>query len=104
MENLAGADPRGIRLSHERNPHRKGIYGACFRAAGNEKGICKKTGKILVEVNPRYYRPTEVDFLLGDPSKAKRELGWEPKTTFKRLVEIMTDADFKLAEREAALK
>ena len=70
----------------------------------NEKGICKKTGKILVEVNPRYYRPTEVDFLLGDPSKAKRELGWEPKTTFKRLVEIMTDADFKLAEREAALK
>ena len=55
---------------------------------------------MVVEISPRYYRPTEVDFLLGDPSKAKRELGWEPKTTFKKLVEIMTDADFELAKKE----
>lgn len=73
-------------------------------AAENEKGLCKKTGKVLVEVSPRYYRPTEVDFLLGDPAKAKAELGWQPKTTFKKLVEIMTDADFKLAQNEAKLK
>ena len=70
--------------------------------AENEKGICKQTGKVVVEVSPQYYRPTEVDLLLGDPSKAKRELGWEPKTTFKKLVEIMTDADFELAKMEAS--
>ncbi len=72
--------------------------------AESEKGICRKTGRILVEVSPRYYRPTEVDFLLGDPSKARKELGWTPKTTFAKLVEIMTDHDFKLAEREAKLQ
>ncbi len=66
-----------------------------------ERGICRKTGKVVVEVSPQYYRPTEVDLLLGDASKAKAVLGWEPKTTFKTLVEIMTDADFKLAEKEA---
>lgn len=69
--------------------------------AENEKGIDKKTGNTLVEVSPKYYRPTEVDFLLGNPEKAKRELGWAPKTTFKSLVEIMTDADFELAKKEA---
>ena len=69
--------------------------------AENERGICKQTGKTVIEVSPRYYRPTEVDFLLGDPSKAKRKLGWEPKTSFQELVEIMTDADFKLAQKEA---
>jgi len=68
--------------------------------AENEKGICKKTGDVLVEISPQYYRPTEVEFLLGDPSKAKKELGWEPKTTFKRLAELMTDADFELAKKE----
>ena len=67
--------------------------------AENERGICKQTGKTVIEVSPRYYRPTEVDFLLGDPSKAKRELGWEPKTSFQELVEIMTDADFELAKK-----
>ncbi len=72
--------------------------------AEDEKGVCRKTGKVLVEVSPEYYRPTEVDLLLGDPSKAKRDLSWEPKTTFKRLVEIMTDHDFKLAEKEAKLR
>ena len=66
-----------------------------------ERGLCRKTGKVVVEVSPQYYRPTEVDLLLGDASKAKSVLGWEPKTTFRKLVEIMTDADFKLAEKEA---
>ena len=73
-------------------------------SAENEKGICRQTGKVVVEVSPRYYRPTEVDFLLGDPAKAKKELGWAPQTTFKKLVEIMTDSDFKLAQTEAKLK
>ena len=66
-----------------------------------ERGVCRKTGKVVVEVSPQYKRPTELDLLLGDASKAKSVLGWEPKTTFRKLVEIMTDADFKLAEKEA---
>jgi GDPmannose 4,6-dehydratase len=54
----------------------------------------------FVEIDPRYFRPTEVDYLLGDPSKAVKALGWKPRTTFKDLVTIMMDADLKLAERE----
>jgi len=55
-----------------------------------------------VEIDPRYYRPAEVDLLIGDASKAKKQLGWAPKTTFRELVRIMVDADLKLAEREKA--
>jgi GDPmannose 4,6-dehydratase len=55
-----------------------------------------------VEVDPRYYRPAEVDVLLGDYSKAKRELGWEPEVTFPQLVQLMVDHDLKLAQLEAA--
>lgn len=57
-----------------------------------------------VEIDPRYYRPSEVDFLLGDPSKAMKALKWEPKVTFKELARMMTDADMKLAEDEKILK
>jgi GDPmannose 4,6-dehydratase len=56
-----------------------------------------------VESDPKYYRPTEVDFLLGDASKARKVLGWEPKVTFSELVRMMTDADMKLAQREKIL-
>ena len=59
----------------------------------NEKGICSETGKILVEVDPKYFRPTEVDLLIGDPSKAKKELGWAPKITLEELVNEMVDHD-----------
>lgn len=61
----------------------------------NEKGIDKKTGKIVVRVNPRYFRPAEVDELLGDPSSARKKLGWKPKTRFNELVNIMVDYDLK---------
>ena len=57
-----------------------------------------------IEIDPRYFRPTEVDYLLGDPSKAKRILGWEPKTSFNDLVQLMVNHDLELAERELALK
>lgn len=61
-----------------------------------EKGICKKTGKVVVEINPKYFRPTEVELLLGDPTKAKTELGWNPtKTSFEELVELMVKADYE---------
>jgi GDPmannose 4,6-dehydratase len=55
-----------------------------------------KTGSILIEIDPRYFRPTEVDFLLADASNAKKKLGWVPKITFKELVKIMVDADMEL--------
>ena len=54
-----------------------------------------------LEVDPRYYRPAEVDLLVGDPTKARTTLGWEPKTKFKELVQLMVDADMSLAEKEA---
>ncbi|HEX9022564.1 MAG TPA: GDP-mannose 4,6-dehydratase, partial [Geobacteraceae bacterium] len=66
----------------------------------HEKGIDAKTGNIIIEVDPKYFRPAEVDLLLGDPSKAKLKLGWEPKVGFDGLVEMMTDADLAAAERE----
>lgn len=59
----------------------------------DEKGYDEKTGKVLVEINPRYFRPTEVDLLIGNPAKAKEKLGWEPKVRFKELVKIMVEAD-----------
>jgi GDPmannose 4,6-dehydratase len=58
----------------------------------------------FVEVDPRYFRPAEVDLLLGDASRAKKALGWSPKITFKQLAKMMVDADMKLAQRERLLK
>lgn len=63
-----------------------------------EVGIDSSTGKITVEIDPRYYRPTEVDILIGDPSKAKEKLGWEPKVKLEELVKIMIKADEKAAK------
>jgi GDPmannose 4,6-dehydratase len=57
-----------------------------------------------VEIDPRYYRPAEVDLLMGDPSKAKKKLGWEAKTKFKELVRLMVDADMEAAKKEAHMK
>lgn len=70
----------------------------------NEKGIVRSlsgvstlnTGDVIIEIDPRYFRPTEVNFLLADASKAKKKLGWEPKVTFKELVRIMVDADMEM--------
>jgi len=66
----------------------------------DEVGIEQKSGKTIVRVDPRYFRPTEVETLLGDPAKAKQELGWEPKITFEQLVQEMVVEDLKLAERD----
>lgn len=61
----------------------------------NEKGIDRKNNKVIIEIDPRYFRPTEVDMLVGDYSKAKERLGWEPKVKFNELVEIMIKADYE---------
>lgn len=63
-----------------------------------------KVGDLITRVDPRYFRPTEVDTLLGDASKAKEKLGWEPKTSFSELVREMVDEDLKHAERYALVK
>ncbi|MBC8485062.1 MAG: GDP-mannose 4,6-dehydratase [Bacteroidetes bacterium] len=65
----------------------------------SEKGIEKSSGKVLVEVERKYYRPTEVDLLLGDASKAKEKLDWRPKTSFEELVKIMANADWEKVKR-----
>ncbi len=65
-----------------------------------EKGVDAKTGEVLVEIDPQYFRPTEVDILLGDPSKAFRKLGWKHKTTFTELVKEMVAADMELIPKE----
>jgi GDPmannose 4,6-dehydratase len=71
-----------------------------WKGAGlNEKGILKSTGKEVVAIDPRYFRPTEVDILIGNPAKAKKILGWEPKTTFKELVKLMVKSDFEKAKK-----
>ena len=81
-----------------------------FKAAGyevvwegegvNTKGIDKKSGKVLVEVSPEFYRPAEVDILIGNPQKTKEKLGWQPKIKFEELVRIMVEADIKRVEKE----
>jgi GDPmannose 4,6-dehydratase len=67
--------------------------------AENEKGLDVSSGKVVVEVSPRYYRPTEVELLIGDPSKAKAKLGWEPQVKFEELVRIMVNADLEKVRR-----
>lgn len=70
-----------------------------------EKGIDKATGKVLVAVDPKFFRPAEVEQLLGDPTKAKTLLGWNPtKTSFEELVRIMVEEDMKKVEKEEKLK
>jgi len=67
----------------------------------DEQGLLKSSGKVVVSIDPRYFRPTEVDILIGNPAKAKEKLGWEPKITFSELVKIMVKSDFEKAKRRA---
>jgi len=72
-----------------------------WQGAGvEEKGIDKATGNVLIEVDPRYFRPTEVDLLLGDASKAKKKLGWQPKITLKEMCSLMVKEDLMTAQRD----
>lgn len=63
-----------------------------------ETGHCSRTGKLLVRISPKFYRPAEVDLLIGDASKAKRELGWAPETTLEQLCQMMVEADMRRNE------
>ena len=72
-----------------------------WSGSGVDEKAVDKDGKIVVAVDPRYFRPTEVETLLGDPSKAKNELGWVPRTTFDELVREMIESDLSAAKRDA---
>ena len=72
-----------------------------WQGSGVEEKALDKDGKVVVAVDPRYFRPTEVETLLGDASKAQRELGWTPRTSFDELVREMVEADLKAAQRDA---
>ena len=69
----------------------------------DEKAVNEK-GETVIAIDPRYFRPAEVDSLLGDASKAHRELGWKPRTTFDELVREMVEADMKVAKRDALVR
>ncbi len=69
----------------------------------SEVGRDKESGKVLVSVDPRYFRPTEVESLLGDASKARRILGWKPRTSFKELIDEMVSSDLEEARKQAAM-
>ncbi len=69
-----------------------------------EEGVDRATGKVLVRIDPRYFRPTEVENLLGDASKARAKLGWQPEIGFDALVREMVETDLDLARRDSHLR
>ncbi|MFZ6735353.1 GDP-mannose 4,6-dehydratase [Undibacterium sp. Ji42W] len=68
----------------------------------HETATCAKSGKLLVRVNPKFYRPAEVELLIGDPAKAQKVLGWEPKTTLEELCQMMVEADLRRNQNGAS--
>ncbi len=76
-----------------------------WRGTGlDEKGLDATTGRVLIEIDPRYFKPTEVDFLLGDASKAREKLGWQPQCSLEELVDAMMENDLAEARRESHLR
>lgn len=90
---IATGETHSVREFIEKSFGRLGMTLKWEGKGSDEKGINAENGKVIVSVDPKYYRPTEVEHLIGDPSKARKGLGWEPEVKFDRLVEIMTDAD-----------
>jgi GDPmannose 4,6-dehydratase len=80
-----------------------GTVSAVNKVGGEVRAKCK-VGNVIVRVDPRYFRPTEVETLLGDPTKAKEKLGWVPTTTFEELVREMVESDFTSAKRDSMVK
>jgi len=101
---LASGETHPVREFVEKSFNHVGINIRWEGEGVNEKGINTDTNEVLVEVDEKYFRPTEVDLLLGDPSKAKEKLGWEIKRNFDQLVKEMMDADMKLFEKDKYLK
>lgn len=70
----------------------------------NERGVDRRSGRTIIAIDEQYFRPTEVDTLLGDSTEAKKDLGWQPQTTFEELVKEMADEDLKLAKRDVLIE
>ena len=90
----------GVTVSFEGEGERE--FGVVSAVTGNRAKV--KVGDVIVKVDPRYYRPTEVETLLGDPTKAKEKLGWTPRTTFAELVKEMIEADYTSARKDSMVK
>ena len=98
---LATGETRTVRQFAEASFAHVGVTLQWTGEGADERGLCASTGRVLVQIDPRYFRPTEVDILVGDPTKAKAELGWSATTTFEALVAEMIDSDLRAVEREA---
>ncbi len=101
---LATGKPASVRAFVEMAFAQLGIAVDWSGKGPDEKGHCRKTGKLLVDVDPRYFRPAEVAFLLGDPARAREKLGWSPRCSLEQLVEMMVRHDLNEAEREILLR
>ena len=101
---IATGETHSVRELCERAFARIGVTLEWRGTGVEETGVDAKDGRVLVEIDPRYFRPTEVDVLLGDASRAKRELGWEAKVSFGELIDLMVDADLEVAANEAKLR
>jgi GDPmannose 4,6-dehydratase len=97
---IATGETHSVREFVEKAFEEIGIEIAWEGAGINEVGKDAATGKILIRIDPRYFRPTEVDFLLGDPSKAREKLGWENRVSFDQLIKIMVHDDLKEAQKD----
>ena len=94
----------GIELSFEGEGEAEvGTVVAVHPVDGETRSTCKP-GDVVVRVDPRYFRPTEVETLLGNPEKAKTRLGWTPRTTLRELVKEMVEADYDTARRDTLIK
>ena len=96
---MANGEQRAARVAHRE----LGIVLA-WRGEGAEEQGLDARGRVIVAVDPRYFRPTEVQTLLGDATKAREKLGWTPRTTFAQLVEEMVREDMKSAERDELVR
>jgi GDPmannose 4,6-dehydratase len=101
---IATGETHTVREFVERAFAEIGVTIAWQGAGKAEKGVDQATGKALVEIDPRYFRPTEVDLLWGDPAKAKEKLGWKPQVTFNQLVKMMITADLEAAQKDLFCK
>jgi GDPmannose 4,6-dehydratase len=94
----------GIEVAFEGEGEKEiGVVKAVHKVGGEQRAKCKP-GDVIVRVDPRYFRPTEVETLLGDPSKAKTQLGWVPTTSFEALVKEMVESDYTSAKRDSLVK
>jgi len=94
---VATGEMHTVREFVERSFQLAGLEIAWEGCGVDEKGVDAKSGQVMVEIDPEYFRPTEVELLLGDASKARQILGWEPSVKFPQLVEIMMEEDLRKA-------